>query len=171
MNSKDKGGNMKKLENFFGGAFMLFGTTVNLVVAIAIMVLLFGCAGMPKIFNPPEDYCTVEEQKTSLIYKYLNPTDARFSLMLGLAAHLDKHPENAPAIKRHLETLKESVNDGITYASLSKYATANFGVLVNVVLSEALQNFKAINLPLSVCDKRLTLGAIDKLLGIVAMVE
>ena len=142
-----------------------------LIVILLSTFFIFGCQGMPKIFNPPEEYCSIEEQETSLIYKYLNPTDARFSLMLGLAAHLDKHPENAPAIKRHLETLKESVTDGITYASLSKYATANFGVLVNVVLSEALQNFKAINLPLSVCDKRLVLGAIDKLLDIVAMVE
>ena len=147
------------------------GPKWTIIVILLSTFFIFNCAGMPKIFNPPEEHCNIEEQETSLIYKYLNPTDARFSLMLGLAAHLDKHPENAPAIKRHLETLKESVTDGITYASLSKYATANFGVLVNVVLSEALQNFKAINLPLSVCDKRLTLGAIDKLLDIVAMVE
>ena len=143
----------------------------RLTILFIIVIALASCAGMPKLFNPPEPYCTVEEQETSLIYKYMNPTDARFSLMLGLAAYLDRHPENAPAVERHLNTLRESVNDGITYAALSKYTTANFGVLINVVISEAMQGFKAINLPLSVCDKRLVLGAIDKLLGIVAMVE
>ncbi|MCP4703267.1 MAG: hypothetical protein GY865_01555 [candidate division Zixibacteria bacterium] len=147
--------------------------TITFVMLLSTICLftLSSCAGLPKLFNPPEPYCTIEEQETSLIYKYLNPTDAKFTLMLGVAAHLDKHPENAGAVGRHLSTLRESVEDGITYAALSKYTTANFGVLVSVVLSEALQNFKSINLPLSVCDKRLVLGAIDKLLGIVEMVE
>lgn len=136
-----------------------------------VLFILVSCAGMPKLFQPPEPYCTVEEQKTSLIYKYLNPTDARFVLVGNLAYRLHKHPDDAPAIKRHLLTLEASVKEGVTYASLEKYVTANFGVFAGIVLSEALINFKGITVPLSECDKRMTLGAIRRLLEIVEMVQ
>ena len=136
-----------------------------------MIVLLLGCAGMPKLFQPPEPYCTVEEQETSLIYKYLNPADAKFFLVGGLSYRLHKHPEDAAAIKRNLITLEASVKEGITYASLEKYVAANFGIFTGVTLSEAFTNFKGISLPLSVCDKRMTLGAVKRLLEIVDMAQ
>jgi len=143
----------------------------RLLLVLVAITLLFSCAGMPEFFQSPKPYCTIEEQETSLIYKYLNPADAKFILVGGLAARLNSHPEDAPAIKRHLLTLKVSVEDGVTYAALEKYVTANFGIFAGVVLAEAFTNFKGVNLPLSVCDKRMTSGAIERLLEIVDMIQ
>lgn len=143
----------------------------RLFLFLLMIVFLFGCVGMPKLFQPPEPYCTVEEQETSLIYKYLNPADAKFVLVGGLSYRLHKHPEDATAIKRNLITLEASVKEGINYSSLEKYVAANFGIFAGVTLSEAFTNFKGVNLLLSVCDKRMTLGAIKRLLEIVAMAQ
>jgi len=138
---------------------------------VAIVFILVSCAGMPQIFKPAKPYCTIEEQKTSLIYKYLNPADARFGLVAGLGYHLEKHPENTEAIRRHLLTLKDAVNEGITYSSLEKYVMANLKGFTGIILSEALVNFQGIDLNLSECDARMTLGAINRLLEIVALFE
>ena len=147
------------------------GNTMKTLLFVVIALTLASCAGMTKLFQPPKPYCTLEEQKTSLIYKYLNPGDARFVLVGSLGFYLERHPENIQAIKRHLLTLKTSAQEGMTYTSLGRYVTANFKGFTGVILSEALVNFNGVDLNLSVCDERLTIGAINRLLEIVAMFE
>ena len=142
--------------------------TVTLI-ALSCILMLASCAGMPKLFNPPKPYCTIEEQKTSLIYKYLNPSDARFVLVGSLGYVLERDKTKAEPVKRHLLTLKDSVNEGITYAALEKYVMANFKSFTGIIISEALINFQGVDLALSECDQRLVLGAINRLLEIVAL--
>ncbi len=147
-------------------------TTIALAFLLGFMIVSFtGCAGMPKFFTPNEPYCTEVEQVDSLIYSYINPADTKFMLMIGLAATLDKHPGMAPKIKKALLALKATVTEGITYSALLEIMKEKFGVLTLVVISEGLENFKGVNIPLKVCDKRLAIGAIDKLIGVTDTVK
>jgi len=142
-----------------------------LFVLIAVCFLFTGCVLMTKFFTPKEPYCTEAEQVDSLIYKYVNPADTKFVLMVGLAATLDKHPEMAPKIKKALLALKSTVTEGVTYSALLEIMKEKFGVLTLVVISEGLENFKGVNIPLKVCDKRLAIGAINKLISVTNMVK
>jgi len=141
----------------------------RVLLFLVAITFLFSCASMPEFFKPPKPYCTIEEQKTSLIYKYLNPADARFVLVGSLGYVLERDKTKAEPIKRHLLTLKDSVGEGITYAALEKYVMANFKGFTGIMISEALVNFRGVDLNLSECDQRLTMGAINRLLEIVAM--
>ncbi len=144
-------------------------TTV--LMAMVMIFMFIGCAGMPQMFEPAKPYCTAEEQKDSLIYKYLNPGDANFTLKLGVAATLNKHPERAADIKKALLSLKAAVESGISYVAFAEQIEGDFGPLTAVILGEMLTKFKSIDIPLSVCDKRLSSGAVDNMLKIVERVK
>lgn len=141
-----------------------------LLILLAV-VFLVSCMGMPKLFAPPEPYCTETEQANSLIYKYLNPGDADFALIFVMAAYLDKRPEEAQGVKNKFIQLKDSVEKGITYDAFADKAQDKFGTLKAVVLSRALKNFTGVKVPLSVCDKRLILGHIENQIEIVDMIK
>ena len=142
----------------------------TLLILMAVTFLV-SCAGMPKLFEPPEPYCTETEQANSLIYAYLNPGDTDFTLILVMAVYLDKRPEEAPGVKEKHITLKTAVEKGITYDAFESKAQKKFGALKAVVLSKALKNFVGVKVPLSVCDKRLILGHIENQIEIVDMVK
>jgi len=134
-------------------------------------ILLSGCAGMPKFFEPAEPYCTAEEQKDSLIYKYLNPGDTDFALILGTAGVLEKHPEYADKIRSGLLDVKAAVKNGITADALEKLVREKFGMVMGVALSKVLKKFKGVHVPLGVCDSRLVLGHVENQLEIVDLVK
>jgi len=134
------------------------------------LVLFAGCAGWPKLFEPVEPYCTAEEQADSIIYKNMNPGDTDFFLVLGVAAVLDDHPEYAPMLNDRFLILKNAVEQGITAETLEKLIRENFSLVMGVALNRVLTKFKGVNVPLSVCDKRLVLGHIDNQLEIVNVV-
>lgn len=141
------------------------------LMAIVMILMFFSCAGMPKLFEPAEPYCTAEEQKDSLIYKHLNPGDTDFFLILGMAAYLDKHPEKASELKEKLIILKDAVEKGITYDAFERKAQKEFGALKAVVLAKALKNFVGVKVPIKVCDKRMILGHLENQTEIVDLVK
>lgn len=145
--------------------------TILITMAMVMIFMFIGCAGMPKFFEPAEPYCTAEEQKESIIYRYMNPGDTDFILILGMAAYLDDQPEEAPAVSANLTRLKNAVEQGITYDSFASKAQEKFGTLKAVVLSKALENFVGVKVPLSVCDKRLILGHLENQAEIVDMIK
>ncbi len=146
-------------------------TTTLLAIVLGLTIVFTGCAGMTKLFEPPEPFCTETEQADSIIYKYLNPGDADFTLILVMAAYLDKRPEEAQDVKEKLIALKDAVEKGVTYDSFASLAHEKFGTLKAVVLSRALKNFKGVKAPVSVCDKRMIMGHIDNQIEIVDMVK
>lgn len=139
------------------------------LLAIVMIVGLSSCVGMTELFGPPEPFCTETEQADSLIYKYLNPGDADFTLILVMGAYLEKRPEKAQEIKEKLIKLKDAVEKGTTYDSFASMAQDEFGTFKAVMLSRALKNFKGVKTPLKVCDKRLILGHIDNQIETVDM--
>jgi len=146
----------------------MFNTMKRFLLVLIITCFIFtGCIGMPKLFEPVEPYCTPEEQEDSIIYKYLNPADTDFVLIIGTAVILENNPEYAPKIKRYLLDLKIAVEKGITAGAFEKLVQEKFGALMGIVLGKTLERFKKINVPLKVCDKRLILGHIDNQLEIV----
>jgi len=143
---------------------------IALFLILLLAVVFAGCAGMPKLFEPAEPYCTAEEQKDSIIYKHLNPGDTDFALVLFSAGVLEKNPHLAPMIKDRLLELRAAVESGITAAALEKMVRDKFSLVMGVALGRVLEKFKGVNVPLGVCDRRLVLGHIDNQLEIVEMI-
>ena len=97
-----------------------FGRSVW-VLFIVIGSLFVGCAGMPEIFKPAEPYCNEEERSQSVIYKYMNPADTDFVLLLGTAGLLDKKPDMAPQLKEKLEGVNSVLCHTYKYPQTLQY--------------------------------------------------
>ena len=137
------------------------------LLAMAMLSMFISCVGMPKFFEPVEPYCTPEEQKDSIIYKHLNPADTDFVLIIGTTVALKNHPEHASKFKIGLVQLKTAVEKGIAAGAFERLVQEKFGTIMGIVLGKTLDRFKSVNMPLSVCDKRLILGHIENQLEIV----
>lgn len=136
---------------------------------LIIPLLFFSCAGMSLFPAPAEPYCTPEEQKDSLIYEFLDPDTADFTIALGSAAYIDKYRDNPAKHKEKLDQLikayniiKVAVEEGLTYNALFEKVQEELGTYTAIVISRFVSRFKGVNLPIKTCDKRLILGHIER---------
>lgn len=140
------------------------------VTILVSFVVLIGCAGM-SLFPNSEPLCTPEEQQTSIIYKYVDPRTADFTLLLGVASVLDKDPLKAPMIEEVLIKAKALVESGISYELFSKELVELLGPMQFVVINPLLAGFQNFSIPMNDCDKRLILGHIENQLQLVRLVQ
>lgn len=145
---------------------------------LIVAVTMVGCvafAGCATIFPESEPLCTVEEQESSVVYKvlkklYSNPRSANFTLLMGTATQIQKHPETKDEIIELAKSLKTAILEGITYELFAEKALSNLGPYQYLVASEALTGFKAYKIPIkSECDVRLIFAHLDKQIKLVEM--
>lgn len=138
-------------------------------LVLLLIPLVMGCTGF-QLFPEAEPLCTPEEQVDSLIYRYFDPATADFTLMVGVAAFLDKYPEKADELDLAYDVIGKAVEKGISYDALFDLAGDELGELTYFVVSKYLVRFKGIKLPLSTCDRILILGHVasqKELIGII----
>lgn len=140
------------------------------VLLVGVIFLFVGCAGM-SLFPNKEPLCTPEEQATSIIYKYVDPATADFTLLLGVATLLDKDPTKAPLIEQILMKAQALVESGISYELFSKELVGLLGPMQFVVINPLLAGFQNFSIPIKPCDKKLMLGHIENQLQLVRLVQ
>ncbi len=133
-----------------------------LILSFCLSFLFMGCAGWSIFPAPAVPYCTPEEQADSLIYKYLDPDTADFTIAFGTAAYVEKYPEKLPDMIKAYETIKTTVEKGLSYDGLFNLAQKELGVYTYIVVSRFVSRFQGVIMPIKVCDKRLILGHIER---------
>ena len=144
---------------------------LSLIIIAIFCLFSIGCQGFQIFPDPPKPYCTEEEQKDSLIYKNFNPDTADFFIAAVSAGYIDKYEDKLPYLIEAYDVIEQAVKDGLSYNGLFTLAKDELGKYTFVVISRYVNQFKGINIPISVCDKRLILGHIVRQKEMFRMLE